>query len=143
MSDSLWPHSLKYARLLHPWNSPGKNARVVCHALLQGIFPTQGSNPCFLCLLHWQAGSLPLVPPGRPHAFLNYFRFKRKACFDAVLSKHPTLAFSHRVQKSVLYFCVSFSDLHIGLSLPFLSKFHIYVLVYCIILYPSGLLHSV
>ena len=26
-----------------------------CHFLLQGIFPTQGSNPC---LLHWQAGSL-------------------------------------------------------------------------------------
>ncbi|KAM9698788.1 conserved oligomeric Golgi complex subunit 2-like isoform 2-T2 [Dama dama] len=35
-----------------------------------------------------------------------------------VLSKHPTLAFSHRVQKSVLYICVSFSVLHIELSLP-------------------------
>ena len=23
-------------------------------------------------------------------------------CFDAILSSHPTLAFSHRVQKSVL-----------------------------------------
>ena len=31
----------------------------------QGIFPTQGSNPHLLCLLHWQACSLPLVPPGR------------------------------------------------------------------------------
>ena len=37
-----------------------------CHALLQGIFPTQGSNPCLLHLLHWQAGSLPLAPPGKP-----------------------------------------------------------------------------
>ena len=37
-----------------------------CHALLQGIFPTQGWNPGLLCLLHWQAGSLPLVPPGKP-----------------------------------------------------------------------------
>ena len=36
----------------------------------------------------------------------------------AVLSNHPNLAFSHRVQKSVLYICVSFSVLHIGLSLP-------------------------
>ena len=26
-------------------DSPGKNARVGCHALLQGIFPTQGPNP--------------------------------------------------------------------------------------------------
>ena len=32
------------------------------HALLQGIFPTQGLNPCSLHLLHWQAGSLPLAP---------------------------------------------------------------------------------
>ena len=38
--------------------------------------------------------------------------------FSAILSEHPTLAFSHRVQKSVLYICVSFSVLHIGLSLP-------------------------
>ena len=32
-----------------------------CHALLQGIFQTQGSNPRLLHLLHWQAGSLPLA----------------------------------------------------------------------------------
>ena len=31
-----------------------------------GDLPTQGSNPHLLCLLHWQAGSLPLVPPGKP-----------------------------------------------------------------------------
>ena len=36
------------------------------HSLLQRIFPTQGSNPRLLCLLHWQAGSLPLAPPGKP-----------------------------------------------------------------------------
>ena len=47
-------------------NSPGKNTGVGCHALLQGILLTQGSNPYLLCLLHWQAGSLPLVPPGKP-----------------------------------------------------------------------------
>ena len=31
--------------LYSPWNSPGQNTRVGCHSLLQGIFPTQGSNP--------------------------------------------------------------------------------------------------
>ena len=31
-----------------PYNSTGKG----CHAHLQGIFPTQGSNPCLLHLLH-------------------------------------------------------------------------------------------
>ena len=41
-------------------DSPGKNTRVGCHYLLQGIFPTQGWNLPLLCLLHWQAGSLPL-----------------------------------------------------------------------------------
>ena len=30
----------------------------------RGIFPTQGSNPCLLRLLHWQADSLPLCPLG-------------------------------------------------------------------------------
>ena len=29
-------------------------------------FPTQELSPCFLCLLHWQVGSLPLAPPGKP-----------------------------------------------------------------------------
>ena len=42
-----------------------KNIGVGCHALLQGIFLTQGSNLHLLSLLHWQAGSLPLMPPGR------------------------------------------------------------------------------
>ena len=38
-------------------DSPGKNTRVGCHSLLQGLFPAQGSNPG---LLHWQMDSLPL-----------------------------------------------------------------------------------
>ena len=43
--------------LLCPWDSPGMHTGVGCHALLQGIFPTQGLNLGLLCLLHWQAGS--------------------------------------------------------------------------------------
>ena len=39
---------------------PGKNTRVGCHFLLQGIFLTEGSNPRLLSLLHWQADSLPV-----------------------------------------------------------------------------------
>ena len=38
VSDSLRPYGLC------PWNSPGQNTGVGCHFLLQGIFPTQGSN---------------------------------------------------------------------------------------------------
>ena len=61
-SNSLRPYGPWPARLLCPWDSPGKNIEVVCHALLQGIFLTQRSNPGFLSLLYSQAGSLPPVP---------------------------------------------------------------------------------
>ena len=54
------------ARPLCLWDSLGKNTRVCCLALLQGIFPTQSSNPHLLRILHWQMGSLPLAPPGKP-----------------------------------------------------------------------------
>ena len=38
----------------HPWDFPGNNTRMDCHFLLQGIFPTQGSNSHLPRLLHWQ-----------------------------------------------------------------------------------------
>ena len=59
MSNSLQPHGLQLARFLCPWDFPGKNTGVGFHFLLQGIFPTQGSNPGLLhcrqilyCLSH-------------------------------------------------------------------------------------------
>ena len=66
MSDSLQPYGLQPTRLLCPWDSPGKNTGVDCHTFFQGIFLTQGSNSHLLCLLHWQAGSFLLAPPGKP-----------------------------------------------------------------------------
>ena len=42
------------------------NTGMGCQALLQGVFPTQGLNPGLQCLPHWEAVSLPLVPPGKP-----------------------------------------------------------------------------
>ena len=57
VSDSLRPHGLQPIRILCRWDFPGKNTGVGCHFLLQGIFLTQGWNPC---LLHGQADSLPL-----------------------------------------------------------------------------------
>ena len=67
MSDSLRPPGWLLTRLLGPWDSPGKNTGVGCHALLQGIFQTQGSNPG---PLHWQADYLPSEPPGEPDSFM-------------------------------------------------------------------------
>ena len=53
VSNSLWHFGLLPLRL-HSWGFPGKNAGADCHFLLQSIFPTQGSNPLLLCLLHYR-----------------------------------------------------------------------------------------
>ena len=66
-------HGILQARLLE-W---------VAIPLLQGIFPTQGSNPC-LCLLHWQTGSLPLAPPGKPRKLLEIWT--SLLCADGMLA---------------------------------------------------------
>ena len=52
----------------------GKNTGVGCHAPLQGILPMQGLNPHLLCLLPWQADSLPLVTTGKPHLKGNWYQ---------------------------------------------------------------------
>ena len=72
VSDSLWRYGLWPARLLCPWGSPGKNTGVGCHALLQGIFPTQGLNPSLLGLLRWQVGGF----------------FTTRATWEALLKKN-------------------------------------------------------
>ena len=62
VSDSLRPHEL-----YSPWNSPGQNTGVGSLSLLQGIFPTQGSNPGIkLRPPALQADSLPAEPQGKP-----------------------------------------------------------------------------
>ena len=55
------PHGKQPARLLCPWNSPGKNTGVGSHFLLQGMFPgIELMSPAL------QAYSLPSKPPGKP-----------------------------------------------------------------------------
>ena len=49
----------------------GKNTRVGCHFLPQGIFLAQGLN---LCPMHWQVDSLPLSHQGRPIYQLTQLR---------------------------------------------------------------------
>ena len=77
------PHRWQPTRLPRPWDSPGKNTGVGCHALLQGIL-TRGLNLRLLTLPHWQPVSLPLEPPGKPEYVdhleklnqLNFYCFK-------------------------------------------------------------------
>ena len=58
MCKSLWPHWL-----YSPWDSPGQNTGVGSLFLLQGIFPTQGSNPG---LLHCRWILYQMSQPGSP-----------------------------------------------------------------------------
>ena len=70
---TLQSHELQPARLLHPWNSLGKNTRVGCHFFLQGIFLTQGSKLHLWYLMHWPADSLPLSHLGSPYVMTLLF----------------------------------------------------------------------
>ena len=71
IKDFAWqcPHACMPSHLSHVqlfatvWTVACQNTGVGCDALLQEIFLIQGLNPCLLSLLHWQEGSLSLVPP--------------------------------------------------------------------------------
>ena len=102
VSSSVRPCGLQSARLLCPWDFPGKNTGVGCHFLIQGIFPNQGSNLSLLCLLQGQEGSSPLAPPPRkgiaqgllwlgmwPKASLIAQLVKNSACNAGDLSSIP------------------------------------------------------
>ena len=67
------------------------------------VFPVHQPRAC--CIMHrtWTG---------------NLFHIWYYTCFSAILPNHPTLALSHRVQKTVLYICVSFVVSHTGLLLP-------------------------
>ena len=99
---------LQPARFLCSWNLPGKNTGVACHFLLQGIFLTHGLNLCLLCLLHWQADSLPLSScPCQLWPTHNLYSKQNKVCCTLLC-----------VQKCY-YFC-----LQIPLIFPYPYLFH-------------------
>ena len=88
------------------------------------IFLTQGLNPRLLCLLHWQAISLQVVPPGKPiYLFL--------LLFPLLLEVDPKTMLLWFMSKSVLPMFSSrsfaYSILHIGLK-SILSLF-LYILL--------------
>ena len=93
----LWP-----TRFLCPWDSPGKDAGVGCCFLLQGIFPTQGSNLCLT--LPAPAGrffttSTPWKTPSVCSFCLYSFNraFQRVRIFNFMKSNLPNSLFIHHV----------------------------------------------
>ena len=96
------------ARLLCPWNFPGKNTGVGCHFLLQRIFLgsfflglAQGSNLNLLCLLHWQVNSLPLH-----HLWSPIIHLKLIQCY--ILAISLKLGMKCDVDKVSLYYYSTF-----------------------------------
>ena len=86
------------------------------------VFPILNSPPTSLPPSYPPSGSsqctspkhpVSCIKPGLVICFLWYY-----TCFNAIPPNHPTLTLSHRVQKTVLYICVSFAVSHTGLSLP-------------------------
>ena len=99
------------------------------------VFPILNLHPSSLPI-----PSLWVVPVNQPQASSimhwtwagDSFHIWYYTCFNAILPNQPTLFLSHRVQKTVLYICVSFFLSCIQGYCYHLSKFHIYALVYCI-----------
>ena len=85
------------------------------------VFPILNPPPSSL-----PVPSLWVIPVQQPqassimHPFWtgDSFHIWYNTCFNAILPNPPTLSLSHRVQKTVLYICVSFAVSHTGLSLP-------------------------
>ena len=76
MSETLWPFGLLPARLLCPWDFQAKILEWVAIFLLQGIFPTQGLNPCVLDVLHCRQILYPLSHQGSSQTSVYILRKK-------------------------------------------------------------------
>ena len=124
VSDSLQTMDCSPPRLLCPQNAPCKNTGVGCHALLKGIFSTQGLNPGPLTCrysLYWVKRILPIwinfqtdktLDPALP-TFTSHFLPSTRCylCFHQVFI---SLSKSKLIQKDISY-------LSLGIMFPFTS----------------------
>ena len=117
VSNFLWPHGL-----YSPWNSPGQNTGVGSLSLLQGIFPTQGSNPC---LPHCRRILSQLSYQGSSHqlSILYMVSIEYMCQSQSPSSSHPSFPFGIHI--FVLYICVPISALHIEKNFLYHILMHI------------------
>ena len=90
----LQPHGLQLSRLLCPWDAPGRNTGVGCHALLPGVFPIQGRHT-LRCPTSWA------------HPMSMYYLLpKSSVSYSFPLSHSPALGTSARdplIWRSILH----------------------------------------
>ena len=130
VSDSLWPHGLIAYQALLSREFSRQEYGAGCHFLLQGISPTQGSNPCLFRLLHWQADSLPLCHLRSPVHSVYPFNVNVYTMLRAQTTAGMGWCWSHPAGQPL----PCFQSLHWNVSW-FLN--HCLELTWC--LYPAGL----
>ena len=125
---TLW---IATCQVLCPWDAPGKNTGVGWHFLLQGIFPTQGSNPCHLgIILFCHAGMVTLVvknlpanardtcsipASGRSPGIRNGNPFQY-SCLKNPMDRRTWWAIVHMVTKSQTWLGTAWIFLYYGVS---------------------------
>ena len=62
----------------------------------QGILPTQRSNLHLLCLLHWQVGSLPLAPSGKPMVYICIYSVYIYIHYSIAVHTYSGILLSHK-----------------------------------------------
>ena len=117
-SSSLRSHGLQPTRLLFPRGFPDKNAGVGSNFLLQGIFLTQGLNPC---LLRWQMNSLTVNHLGS-NVTANYILDSKKVILKVI-----------RCQSEKKYFLYIFKKSKNYIYIYYIQK--LYILIHCLHMY--------
>ena len=99
------------SQALCPWDSPGENPGVGCHALVQGIFLTQGANPHLLWLLHCRQVLYCWTTREATWCILMMISLKEKHSFQSLAAqrnRHPLLClnFGDWLNREVFSFLV-------------------------------------
>ena len=105
-------------------DSPGKNTSVGFQDFIQGIFLIQGLNPHLLCLLHWQMGSLPLTPPGKPYINIHMCIHMHMCIYTHMHIYSYTNAYIYQYIKWSFIPVFISKQLYLYLALSFLSTKH-------------------
>ena len=67
-----------------------------------GDLPNPGNEPHLLCLLHWQAGSLPLAPPGKPSSCIYAVKCQNSLSLSPCLQVRANAGFADGRKEGVL-----------------------------------------
>ena len=91
------------ARLLSPWNSPGKNTGASFHLLLPSSVPTQRCKLRVLSFLNWQVDCLPPALLGK--SFVSLYLNPKSNLHHYLLLEAQSLVFPQHLAYTYLFTC--------------------------------------